>query len=134
MGVADYLVTSTITGVLAQRLVRKLCEQCREPYRAIPELIAQLRLAVAPDAEPRLYRARGCEHCQGTGYRGRIAITELLTLTDKIRRLVLGRAAMQDIHRAGVEEGMRPMYDDGMLKALLGITSIEEVLRVTRDL
>jgi general secretion pathway protein E len=134
MGVEDYLVTSTVTGVLAQRLVRKLCEHCREPYRALPELAAQLRLPVPPGEAPQLWHPKGCEHCNGAGYRGRIAVMELLTLTDEVRRLVLKRAAMQDIHRAGVDQGMHTMYDDGMVKAMRGITSIEEVLRVTRDL
>jgi len=133
MGVEDYLVTSTVTGVLAQRLVRKLCEDCRESYRPLPELAAHLRIP-ANGAEPMLYRARGCDRCAGIGYRGRIAVLELLVLTDAIRQLILRRATMQEIHRAASAEGMRSMYEDGIQKALLGLTSIEEVLRVTRDL
>ncbi len=133
MGVEDYLVTSTVNGVLAQRLVRKLCLQCREPYRAMPELAAHLRLP-AKGAQPTLYRARGCDRCQGSGYFGRIAVLEFLPLSDEIRRLVLNRATAQDIHRAAAAEGMRSMYDDGMQKAVQGSTSIEEVLRVTRDI
>ena len=133
MGVEDYLVTSTVSGVVAQRLVRKLCEHCREPYRALPELAAQLRLPLAGTA-PQLWRARGCAECHGAGYRGRIAILELLTLSDDIRGLILKRATMQEMHRAAVASGMQTMYDDGMRKAMRGITSIEEVLRVTRDL
>jgi general secretion pathway protein E len=132
MGVEDYLVTATLNGVLAQRLVRKLCEHCREPYEALPELIRELRL---PGEGPlRLYRGRGCEHCRGSGYQGRVAITELLVFNDEVRRLVLSRAEAQEIHRAGVRAGMRSMHDDGVLKALAGITSLEEVLRVTRDI
>jgi general secretion pathway protein E len=131
MGVDDYLVTSTVNGVLAQRLVRKLCSHCREAYRALPELAAQLRLPRGGGSM--LYRARGCEHCQGTGYHGRIAVLEFLPLSDAIRRLVLSRATAQEIHRAAAAEGMRSMYDDGIQKATQGITSIEEVLRVTRD-
>ncbi|HKT20335.1 MAG TPA: type II secretion system ATPase GspE [Stellaceae bacterium] len=132
MGVEDYLVTSTVNGVLAQRLVRKLCPHCREAYRALPELAAHLRLP-ARAAEPVLYRARGCERCQGSGYFGRIAVLEFLPLSDEIRRLVLNRATAQEIHRAAAAQGMRSMYEDGLEKALRGITSIEEVLRVTRD-
>ena len=132
MGVEDYLVTATMNGVLAQRLVRKLCQHCREPYDALPELIRQLRL---PGEGPlTLYRPRGCEQCRGGGYLGRVAITELLAFSDEIRRLVLSRAEAQEIHRAGLAAGMRSMYDDGILKALAGVTSLEEVLRVTRDL
>ncbi|HUZ75085.1 MAG TPA: type II secretion system ATPase GspE [Stellaceae bacterium] len=133
MGVADYLVTSTVTGVLAQRLVRQLCPQCREPYRALPELMTQLRLAAVAGDPPTLYRARGCARCQGSGYFGRIAIMEVLEVSDRVRRLILNRAAMQDIQAAACEEGMRTMYEDGLLKAMAGTTSIEEVLRVTRD-
>ena len=133
MGVEDYLVTSTVNGVLAQRLVRKLCTRCREAYQPLPELVTQLRLPQATDTAPHLYRARGCEECRG-GYRGRIGVFEFLPLTDKIRRLVLSRATAHDIHRAAIEEGMSSMYDDGIAKAIAGITSVEEVLRVTRDI
>jgi general secretion pathway protein E len=132
MGVEDYLVTATMNGVLAQRLVRKLCRHCREPHAALPELVRQLRLP--GDGPLTLYRPRGCEHCRGSGYLGRVAITELLAFSDEIRRLVLSRAEAQEIHRAGIAAGMRSMYDDGILKALAGVTSLEEVLRVTRDL
>jgi general secretion pathway protein E len=129
MGVEDYLLTSTVNGVLAQRLVRKLCFHCREPYEVIPELATHLRL---PESTT-LHRAKGCEQCRGTGYRERIAVLEFLPVRDGIRRLVLNRATAQDIHRAAVGEGMRSMYEDGIDKAFQGVTSIEEVLRVTRD-
>jgi general secretion pathway protein E len=132
MGVEDYLVASTVNGVLAQRLVRKLCVHCREPYRAMPELVAQLRLPAA-DGETTLYRPRGCEQCQGSGYLGRIAILEFLGLSEEIRRLVLRRAPEQEVHRAAAEAGMQSMYEDGMRKVVQGLTSVEDVLRVTRD-
>jgi general secretion pathway protein E len=133
MGVEDYLVTSTVNGVLAQRLVRKLCPHCREPYHALPELATQLRLPVIEGEPATLYRPKGCERCQGSGYFGRIAVMEFLPLSDEIRRLILHHATAQEIHRAGAAEGMRSMYEDGLHKAVRGITSIEEVLRVTRD-
>jgi general secretion pathway protein E len=132
MGVEDYLVTSTVSGVLAQRLVRKLCQHCREAYEPLPELVNQLDLPHATGT-PMLYRARGCGHCRG-GYRGRVGVFEFLPLTDEIRRLVLSHATAHDIHRAGAAEGMCSMYDDGIAKAIAGVTSIEEVLRVTRDI
>jgi general secretion pathway protein E len=109
--------------------VRKLCVHCREAYQPLPELVGQLHLPAAAT----LYRARGCEHCRG-GYRGRIGVFEFLPLTDNIRRLVLSHATAHDIHRAGAAEGMCSMYDDGIAKAIAGITSVEEVLRVTRDI
>jgi general secretion pathway protein E len=134
MGVEDYLLTSTLNGALGQRLARKLCEQCREPYRALPELVRQLRLAEPCDeASVTLYRPRGCAQCNGSGYFGRTAITELLIMSDTISRLVLQHAEAREIQRVAVSEGMRTMYEDGMLKARAGITSVEEVLRVIRD-
>jgi general secretion pathway protein E len=134
MGVEDYLVTSTITGILAQRLVRKLCTECREPYTALPELAAQLRIVTADAAPVTLFRARGCESCRSTGYLGRVGVMEFLVMTDALRRQVLRHAEAGEIHRIAAEEGMRTMYEDGIRKALAGITSIEEVLRVTRDI
>jgi general secretion pathway protein E len=133
MGIDDYLVTSTVSGVLAQRLVRKLCPECREAYHPLAELVAHMRIPTN-GGESILYRARGCDQCGGTGYRGRIAVVELLVLSDPIRQLILQRATIQEIHRVAAAEGMRSMYEDGLQKALQGLTSIEEVLRVTRDL
>ena len=132
MGVEDYLVTSTVNGVLAQRLVRRLCPHCREAYRPLPELAANVGLPETAQP-PTLYRARGCERCKNTGYHGRVAVLEFLPLSDNIRRLVLQRATAQDLHQAATADGMRSMYQDGLQKALHGLTSIEEVLRVTRD-
>src|SRR5579863_2382108 len=134
MGVEDYLVTSTLNGILAQRLVRRLCPHCREPYTALPELVTELRLPQATGAPPIFYRAKGCEQCLGTGYLGRLAVIELLVMTDEIRRMVLRRAEAFELHRAAVAAGMRSMYDDGIRKASQGFTSLEEVLRVTRDI
>jgi general secretion pathway protein E len=134
MRVEDYLVTSTVNGVAAQRLVRRLCEHCRRPRRALPELVERTGLApLAGGREVTLHEPVGCPACNGTGYHGRIAILEVLTMSDAIRRLVLGRAEAREIQRAAVEEGMRTMYQDGLLKALDGTTTLEEVLRVTRD-
>ncbi len=130
MGVEPYLVTSTVNGIVAQRLVRRLCPHCREPYTASPELVAELRL---PAGGPlTLHRPVGCPECGGSGYQGRAAILEVLILTDELRRLVLRRADSREIAAAAVAGGLRTMYDDGLRKALEGITSLEEVLRVTR--
>ncbi|MEA2779985.1 MAG: ral secretion pathway protein [Rhodospirillaceae bacterium] len=134
MGVADYLLTSVLNGVVGQRLVRTLCPQCRQPYRAMPELVDQLKLPrYAAGSEFVLCRASGCEACNGTGYFGRTSIFEMLVVTDTLRRLILRHAESNELHRAAVEEGMRTMYDDGMMKALAGETTIEEVLKVTHD-
>jgi general secretion pathway protein E len=134
MGVQDYLLTSTLNGVAAQRLVRTLCPHCREPYPAMPELVKQLGLGRYTDAgEVTLWRPRGCAECGGSGYYGRTTILETLVVTDTIRRLILRHAESNEMLRAAVEEGMRTMYDDGMTKALAGETTFEEVLKVTRD-
>jgi general secretion pathway protein E len=135
MELEGYLVTSTVNGVMAQRLVRRLCPECCSPYRALPELVDQMRLGPAADEDGvTLFAPKGCASCAGTGYRGQTALMELLPISDAIRRLVLQRAETRELHRVAVAEGMRTMYEDGVLKARAGITSIEEVLRVTRDM
>ncbi len=133
MGVEDYLLTSTINGILAQRLVRRLCPHCREAYAPLPELLAKFR-RVAPDLHSvRLFRAKGCEQCNGTGYRGRLVIAEMLRMSDPIRRAVLEHATATEIQRIAREEGMLTMYEDGLRKSLLGWTTLEEVLRVAEE-
>ena len=135
MGVADYLLTSTLTGVSAQRLVRTLCPHCRTPKRVLPELAAQLGLdRHGRPGELMVYDPVGCDSCGGSGFRGRICIMETLVMSDRIRQLVLRRGEANALRQAAVEEGMVSMYDDGMQKALAGMTTIEEVLRVSRDL
>jgi general secretion pathway protein E len=134
MGVEDYLLTSTLNGAVGQRLVRTLCRRCREPYRALPELVDQLALHRYVDGpEVTLYRAPGCEECHGTGFFGRTSIFETLVVDDAIRRLILRRAESNELQRTAAEAGMTTMYDDGMRKALAGETTFEEVLRVTRN-
>ena len=134
MGVGDYLLPSTLNGVVAQRLVRTLCSHCREPYAALPELVEQIGLGhAAQEGEVILFRAPGCEHCNNTGYLGRSAIAEMLTMSDPIRRQILRHAESNEIHRAAVAEGMETMYENGVRRALGGTTTIDEVLRVTRD-
>ncbi|HEY0721309.1 MAG TPA: type II secretion system ATPase GspE [Gammaproteobacteria bacterium] len=129
MGIEAYLVTSTLNGALAQRLVRRLCPHCREAYAVTPELAHEVRLP--PDAS-HLYRAVGCEQCGGSGYHGRVAIIEILAITDAIRALILRHADAHEIAAAAVTQGMRTMYQDGLAKAQAGMTSLDEVLRVTR--
>jgi general secretion pathway protein E len=132
MGIENYLLTSTVNGVLAQRLVRVLCPSCREPYPAPPALLDGLQLDDGP-GEPLLYRATGCSVCNGTGYHGRTTIAEFLVMSEAIRRLVIRGTDSSEIQGAAAEAGMRSMYADGVHKALAGITSIEEVTRVTRE-
>ena len=100
----------------------------------MPELVEQLGLTrYAPGGEIFVYQPKGCEQCNNTGYFGRSCVSEVLVVSDEIRRLILRRAELMDLHRTAVAEGMQTMYDDGMAKALAGVTTVEEVLRVTRD-
>ncbi len=134
MGVDDYLLTSTVIGILAQRLVRKLCPQCKESYRALPEVVEQLGLSrMAGSDEVTLYHARGCSHCGNTGYMGRLCILEMLPMSDPLRALVMKHANSGDLKVQAQRDGMVSMYEDGMRKALAGLTTFEEVLRVTRE-
>ncbi len=132
MGVEDYLLTSTVNAILGQRLVRVLCPRCSEPYAASPDLLARLDPALAGSVVT-LYRPGGCDACGGTGYHGRIMILEVLTMSDALRALVLACAEAREIQARAVAEGMRTMFAHGLGKALAGVTSIEEVMRVVRD-
>ena len=134
MGLEDYLITSTVNGILGQRLVRRLCPHCREEYEPLPEVAAELKLWNFSDERTiYLYHPKGCEACDGNGYKGRLAITELLVMSDDIRRLVMANAPARKIEEQALLEGMHTMYDDGIRKAVQGLTTVEEVLRVTSD-
>ncbi len=134
MGLEDYLITSTVNGILGQRLVRRLCQHCRETYPALQEMVYELKLdRFQPDGRVMLSRAVGCEHCDGLGYKGRLAIVEFLAMSDDLRRLVMTHAQARQIEDLALKEGMRTMYEDGLRKAVAGLTTIEEVMRVTSD-
>jgi general secretion pathway protein E len=134
MGVEDYLLTSAVIAIQAQRLVRTLCPECRKPYAPLPEVAERWGLdRFEINGKLTLHRPTGCDHCGGTGYSGRCAILEILPMTDAIRQLVLKRHDVSDIARAAADAGMVPMRDDGLRKAAAGETTIEEVLRVTPE-
>jgi general secretion pathway protein E len=131
MGVEPYLVSSVLEGVLAQRLLRRICVACREPYRSPPADLEALGIEAAADTS--LFRGRGCAECRGTGYRGRTAIYELFVITEDVRGLMLRRAAAREIRRHAVLAGMATLRMDGWIKARDGITTVEEILRVTQE-
>ena len=134
MGVEDYLLTSTVIGIQAQRLVRTLCEACKEPYTALPEMVEQLRLRRFSDAEEiTLHHPKGCPQCAQTGYTGRICIMEVMPMTDSLRSMVMKHANAGELREEALRGGMLTMYEDGLRKAVRGITTFEEVLRVTRE-
>jgi general secretion pathway protein E len=134
MGAEDYLLTSTVNGILAQRLVRTLCPKCREPHAALPEVIEQMNLRrYVPTGPVTLYKPVGCPDCAGTGYWGRICVLEMMPVTDAIRSLIMRHATSGDLRVQAIKEGMETMFENGLRKALAGTTTIEEVLRVTRE-
>jgi general secretion pathway protein E len=131
MGVEPYLVSSVLEGVLAQRLVRRICAGCRTPDTVSPADLEAL--GVDTRGTYTLYRGKGCDDCRGTGYRGRFGIYELFPITDDIRSLVLRRASTPEIRKHAIEAGMVTLRLDGWLKARNGLTTVEEILRVTQE-
>jgi len=129
MGIEPFLIASAVIGVLAQRLVRVICPECKEAYT--PPVEAFRRLNLSMDLESvTFYRGRGCERCRQTGYRGRIGVFELMTISDHIRELILRKAPTHELRQAGLEAGMMTLRQDAMQKILEGITTMEEALRV----
>ena len=136
MGVEPFLVASSLTAVMAQRLVRRLCADCREAYRPTAEELKEVGLtpeAVARAGNPTIYRAKGCDVCGGNGYRGRTGIYEMLMVDDDIRQLALKNVDSGSMKKAGVAKGMRTLLDDGARKVLAGETTLAEVLSVTQE-
>lgn len=133
MGVEPFLVASSLAGVLAQRLVRRLCPHCKAEYRPGDEELADVGLKRKDVEGHSVYRAVGCDECGGTGYRGRLGIYELLPASDEIKPLVIANADAGAIKKKAMELGMRTLRDDGYVKVLAGATTLDEVLRVTQD-
>ena len=131
MGAEAYLVASVLNAVLAQRLVRRICSTCRAPYHADPGDLLALGVTDATGVE--LSRGKGCEDCRGTGYRGRTGIYELFVISEESRGLILGKKPTGMIRRHAIEHGMVSLRDDGWAKARAGITTVEEILRVTQE-
>jgi type IV pilus assembly protein PilB len=133
MGVEPFLTGSAVTAVLAQRLVRKLCTHCCEMYMATPEEMLEARFtpdqAAAADGVG-LYRKKGCPRCNQTGYKGRIGVYQLMTMSETLSRLAAQHASREEIERAGMDMGMKTLWDDGLQKVASGMTSIEELARV----
>ncbi len=132
MGVEPFLVSSTVAGVMAQRLVRVLCKECRQPYQPKPDDVPEdFPLTDVLDRGETLYQPGGCRRCRGKGYTGRVGLYELLVTNDKIRHLAGERVPSQELKRAAMEAGMRTLRQDGWQKVLRGKTTIDEVMRVT---
>jgi general secretion pathway protein E len=131
LGIPDYLVAATLEGVLAQRLVRRVCQDCREPYEPSPETVAMV--AGRPVGRARLARGVGCPSCRGSGFRGRLGVFELLLITDDFRDAVAARASRGDLRALAAKGGLVPLRADGWSKIEAGLTTVEEVVRVIQD-
>jgi type IV pilus assembly protein PilB len=134
MGVEPFLTGSAVTGVLAQRLARKLCTHCCEMYT--PSVDELIKARVSPDIAAQadgmvFYRKKGCPRCNQTGYKGRIGVFQLLAMSENLETLAASKASREELERAAMEEGMRTLWDDGIAKVAAGLTSIEELARVT---
>jgi type IV pilus assembly protein PilB len=132
MGVEPFLIASSTVGVMAQRLMRRICDKCKQPYE--PPVDALHRLGINLDemdsSTVTFYRGQGCEICKGTGYKGRLGCFELMPVSDKVRELILAHASAYAIREAAIEAGMRSLRDDALEKILLGMTTVEESIRV----
>jgi type II secretory ATPase GspE/PulE/Tfp pilus assembly ATPase PilB-like protein len=138
MGIEPFLIASTVNIAIGQRLVRKLCKECKETYRMTKEEIEGMNDLV-PNAQDLLdvnkpiYRAKGCDACNHTGYVKRIGIYEIMEVTEPLRTLIKARASADDLRKQACAEGMKTMIEDGFVKVAAGVTSIEEILRVVHD-
>ncbi len=132
MGVEPFLISSSVIGIIAQRLVRKICEHCKEAFSPSVEMLKEMNLD-PNDKTIKFYRGKGCKSCKGIGYTGRMGIFEFLTLSDKIRDMVLAKISSSQIKKAAQENGMKTLREDGILKVLAGVTTIDEVIRVTQE-
>ena len=138
LGAERFLLSSTLNAVLAQRIVRKICLHCKEEYIPLPQIIQEIKNGLGnlfPSAGEtvKLYKGKGCEECAGSGYLGRIGIFETLPVSEKMSTLILQNADSNSIEKEAISEGMIVLKQDGYLKALQGITTVEEVLRVAQE-
>jgi len=129
LGLDATLIQTAVTAVLAQRLARRLCPKCKEAYPPPPDLLK--KFGVQPGAIPNIYREKGCEACGGSGYKGRVGLHELMVLNDDIRKYIIPQPSIQDLRAAARRSKTRSLQTDGMLKVLQGITSVNEIVRVT---
>ena len=130
MGIEPFLIASSVIGVVAQRLVRQVCPKCKEQYHPPKDAIKRLGIESEGDTRVTFYRGRGCDHCRGSGYKGRVGVYELMIMNDRIRDMVLQKTSSHVIREAAVDCGMKTLKEDAIEKILLGQTTLEECLRV----
>ncbi|MFH0779401.1 MAG: ATPase, T2SS/T4P/T4SS family, partial [Parcubacteria group bacterium] len=142
MGVKPFLVASTINIAIGQRLVRQICSKCRYKEKVTTENFELFKKLLSPEIikkfkldnkELELYRGKGCAECQMTGYKGRLGIFEILEMNEDIKKLIMTHANASVIRQKAIDQGMTTMLDDGLQKMLDGVTTVEEIMRVTRE-
>jgi general secretion pathway protein E len=131
MGVESFLLSSTIRGIMAQRLVRTICPSCKEEVTS-SEQTQELK-ALGVESNTILYRGKGCEKCAYTGFMGRMGIFELLVVDDDMRRLILKKADEREIRETARKNGMKTLLEDGLEKIRMGVTTLSEIFRVTQE-
>jgi type II secretory ATPase GspE/PulE/Tfp pilus assembly ATPase PilB-like protein len=131
MGIEPYMINASVICIVAQRLVRKICGHCKEEYVLDNEVITSLNLNLDKSQKHKFFKGRGCTRCLHTGYSGRVGIAEVLVLTSEVREMILDRAQEHVIKQQARKEGMRTLREDGVRAALAGLTTLEEVLRIT---
>jgi len=133
MGIEPYLIASTVSCFMSQRLVRVLCGQCREPTGLEPAVLAEEGIDPDPFEGREVYRAVGCPSCRETGFQDRVGIFEMIPVDQEVRRMIIGKQDAATIRERCVARGMRTMLQHGLDKVLQGVTSLEEVMRVIRE-
>jgi general secretion pathway protein E len=136
MGIEPFLIATTIRAVQAQRLVRRLCKNCAQPATVLAKIETQVTQLLPNEwinSPPHWLQAVGCSQCQKTGYQGRMGIYEFVHLTPEMETLILNRAQTTEMRQLANQQGFRTLREDGLIKAYLGMTSLEEVLRVTEE-
>ena len=131
LGIEPFLITATLEGIVAQRLVRTVCSRCKEEFVPTEDLLMELNLTPAQVSGRTFFRGAGCEYCRGSGYSGRLAIFELLLLDDEIRDIIMHRGSTNVLRDAARKRGMRTLRESGLLAVYDGLTTIEEVVAQT---
>jgi type IV pilus assembly protein PilB len=129
MGVKPYLITASLAAVISQRLVRKICPECKEEYKPGKEIINELNIPESELKGRHFYIGKGCSNCDNSGYRGRMAILEIMTTNDEINSLIIEQSSTETIKQAAIRNGMHTMVESGLDAACNGLTTLEEVAR-----
>ena len=131
MGVPTFLITATVEAVLAQRLVRRICANCRTEFTPSPEMAMELGMTTEEAATKKFFYGRGCDRCNNTGYKGRMGIFELLVMNDELRELITSEVSLDEFREAGRKYGMQTLRESGLEAIHAGLTTIEEIVRET---